>query len=176
MLSKKTSLAIGVIILVVFGSIAYVTIQKSSSSSSLSGLSSQGYLKVQNGTGLDPVYYVNNSSTSISFNFTIYTNSPVVYIYDISPLNSSHNSSLNNVNLTSFNETQYPYNYILKNSTTNGTLIHMTLELNPEAIHLMKYTTNPNDPNVYVVKIVIINGKDGDSGFGFGVIRLPPVP
>ena len=176
MLSKKTSLVLGVIILVVFGSIAYVTIERSSSDSSLSGLSTQGYLKIQNGSGLSPVYYVNNSSTSISFNFTLYTNSPVVYMYDISPLNSSHNSSLNSVNLTSFNTSDYPYNYILQNNTANGTLVHMTLELNSNAIHLMKYTTNPDNPQVYVVKIVIINGKDGDSGFGFGVIRLPPEP
>lgn len=176
MLSKRVALALGIILIVIFASITFVTIEKASSSSSIGGLSSGGYVKIQNGTGLEPLYTVNNTSTQIDFNFTIYTNSPVVYMYDISPLSTNHNSSLNAYNLTSFNSSQYPYNYILQNNTRNGTVIHMSLQLNENAIKMMNYTTNPEDPQVYIVKIVIINGKDGDAGFGFGVIRPYPSP
>jgi hypothetical protein len=172
MLSTKTSIVIGVVILVVFGSMAYLTIEKSSSGSSITASTSGGYVKLVNGTGVHPLYEINDNSTQISINFTIYTNSPVTYIYDISPLSTNHNSSLNSVNLTYLNRTQYPYNYISSNNTANGTAINMVLYLNQSAINLMNTTTNPKTPSVYGVEILVINGKDGSSGFGFGVIKV----
>ena len=173
MISPKMSIAIGVVLLIVFGSMAYITIEKSSSSSSLTSSTAGGYAKIVNGTGVRNLYVVNDSSTSISLNFTLYTNSNQVYIYDISPLSSNHNSSLNTINLTYLNKSQYPYNYILDNNTANGTVFNLTLYLNPAALDKMNVTTNPADPQVYVVEILAINGKDGSAGFGFGVIKKP---
>lgn len=172
MLSTKASVVIGVVILVVFGSMAYLTIEKSSSGSSITAPTDGGYVKLVNGTGIQRLYEITSNTTDISFNFTIYTNSPVTYIYDISPLSTNHNSSLNSVNLTYLNKTQYPYNYITFNNTANGTSVHMVLYLNKSAVKLMNATTNLESPNAYTVEILAINGKDGSAGFGFGVIKL----
>ncbi|MCL4438386.1 MAG: hypothetical protein M1616_03375 [Candidatus Thermoplasmatota archaeon] len=172
MISTKASIVIGVVILVVFGSMAYLTIEKSSSGSSITASASGGYVRIVNGTGVQPLYEITSNTTQISFNFTIYTNSPVTYIYDISPLSSNHNSSLNSVNLTYLNKTEYPFNYITDNNTSNGTAVHMVLYLNSSAVKLMNTTTNPESPEVYGVEILVINGKDGSSGFGFGIIKV----
>jgi hypothetical protein len=172
MISGKLSVLFAVIILVAFGTMAYVTIEKSSSDANLSGASLGGYIKVVNET--KPFYTITNETKEISINFTLQSNSPAVYVYDIDPLSNNTSSPLNSLNITEFNTSLYPYNYMEITNTTNSTT-SMTINLyfNSTVVSMMNLTTNPRDPAVYIVKIVLINGKDAAAGFGFGLIRVP---
>ena len=170
MISGKLSVVFAVIILVAFGTMAYVTIEKSSADANLSGASLGGYINVVNNTS--PVYYMNSSTPEISLNFTIQSNSPIVYIYDISPLSNNTSNPLNALNITEMNKTAYPGNYVeITNATNTTTQMTLNLFFNSTVVSKMKTTTNPHDPSVYIVKIVFINGKDAATGFGFGLIK-----
>lgn len=172
MISGKLSVLFAVIILVAFGTMAYVTIEKSSSDANLSGASLGGYIKVVNDTS--PVYYITNGTTELKINFTLQSNSPTVYVYDISPLSNNTSSPLNALNITEFNTSLFPYNYMkITNATNSTTTVTINLFLNSTVVSKMESTTNPRDPVVYIVRIVLINGKDAASGFGFGLIKLP---
>jgi hypothetical protein len=66
MISTKASIVIGVVILVVFGSMAYLTIEKSSSGSSITASASGGYVRIVNGTGVQPLYEITSNTTQIT--------------------------------------------------------------------------------------------------------------
>jgi uncharacterized protein (UPF0333 family) len=172
MISGKLSVLFAVIILVAFGTMAYVTIEKSSSDANLSGAALGGYIKVVNDTR--PAYFITNATRELSINFTLQSNSPTVYVYDISPLSNNTSSPLNALNITEFNISQFPYNYMeITNATNSTTTVTLNLFLNSSVVSKMELTTNPANPAVYVVKIVLINGKDAAAGFGFGLIKVP---
>ncbi|MHB8560906.1 MAG: hypothetical protein ACYDAP_07060 [Thermoplasmataceae archaeon] len=172
MISGKLSVVFAIIILVAFGSMAYVTIEKSSADANLSESSLGGYIKVVNSTS--PVYFITNSTTEMNISFTIQSNSPTVYIYDISPLSNNTSSPMNSLNITELNRTVYPYNYMeIQNATNSTTMVTLNLFFNSSVVAKMNNTINPSDPSVYVVKIVLINGKEAGTGFGFGLIKTP---
>ncbi len=164
MLSKKVTALITVLSLVTMTFLTVGTLYETHPAISLS---TNGYLVVDNHT--EPYYTVNESSTQLEINFTIYTSSPTVYIYDLSPLN---NTSSIWQNITYLNTSAYPHNYI-KTSISNGTLISLTLLLNTSVIQQMKFS-NPliGEVNPYLVKIIIFNGQMAASGFGFALLRV----
>lgn len=172
MISGKLSVLFAVIILVAFGTMAYVTIEKSSSDANLSGAALGGYIKVVNDTR--PAYFITNATRELSINITLQSNSPTVYVYDIAPLSNNTSSPLNALNITEFNTSQFPYNYMeITNATNSTTTVTLNLFLNSSVVSKMELTTNPANPAVYVVKIVLINGKDAAAGFGFGLVKVP---
>lgn len=172
MISGKLSVLFAVIILVAFGTMAYVTIEKSSADANLSGSALGGYIKVVNNT--KSYYCISNESKGLSINFTLQSNSPVVYVYDIDPLSNNTTSPLNALNITEFNTTLYPDNYMkITNATNSTTPMTIHLYFNSTVVSKMAITTNQSHPTVYIVKIVLINGKDAATGFGFGLIRIP---
>lgn len=174
MISGKVSVLFAAIILVAFGTMAYVTIEKSSSDANLSGASLGGYIKVVNDT--KPFYEITNETTELSVNFTLQSNSPVVYIFDINPLSNNTSSPLNSLNITEFNTTLYPDNYIkITNATNSTTQMTISLYFISSVVSKMNLTTNPVAPTVYLVKIILVNGKDAATGFGFGLIKVPGV-
>ena len=61
----------------------------------------------------------------------------------------------------------------ITNATNSTTTVTLNLFLNSSVVSKMELTTNPANPAVYVVKIVLINGKDAAAGFGFGLVKVP---
>ncbi|HLH85542.1 MAG TPA: hypothetical protein VKU79_01595 [Thermoplasmataceae archaeon] len=161
MLSRKTSLVIAIVILVVFAGLVYTTVEKSTGAISTNVALSTGYLKVENNT--KPIYFITNNTSYIEFNMTVLTTASQIYVYDISPLN---NTSYVWTNLTSLGK----QNYELLN-ITNGTTVTVNLTLNQAAVEKMA----PFDPfthsGIYVVKIIVISSQGDATGFGFGLAK-----
>ncbi|MCL4330014.1 MAG: hypothetical protein M1533_03320 [Candidatus Thermoplasmatota archaeon] len=164
MISKKVTAFITVLSVVLMTFLTVGTLYETHPSISLS---TNGYLDVDNHT--EQYYAVTDNTSQLVINFTIYTSSPTLYIYDISPIN---NTSAVWQNLTCFNSSVYPHNYI-KTSVSNGTLISLTLMLNSSAVRQMKLS-NPSAGEVspYIVKILIFNGAMAATGFGFALLRV----
>jgi hypothetical protein len=164
MISLKAGIAISVAALIVFGGVAYFTLNAGTPSLTLS---STGYFSVDNHTSKE--YFVSNATSELNINFTVYSNVlPIdVYVYDISPLN---NTSANWVNLTSMNGTN---NYEHVTITANGTIVQLNLTVNQSAVSQMKMS----DPLAgefypYIVQIIVISGNDNAGGFGFALFRV----
>ena len=164
MISLKAGIAISVAALIVFGGVAYLTLNASTPSLTLT---STGYFSIDNHTSKE--YFVNNASSVLNVNFTVYSNTfPIdIYVYDISPLN---NTSANWVNITSMNGTN---NYEHVTITSNGTLVQLNLTVNQSAVSHMKVS----DPFAgelypYIVQIIVISGNDNAGGFGFALFRI----
>ena len=164
MISLKAGIAISVAALIVFGGVAYFTLNASTPSLTLS---STGYFSVDNHTSKE--YFVSNATSELNINFTVYSNVlPIdMFIYDISPLN---NTSASWVNITSMNGTN---NYEHVTITANGTIVQLNLTLNQSAVSQMKMS----DPLAgefypYIVQIIVISGNDNAGGFGFALFRV----
>ena len=164
MISLKAGIAISVAALIVFGGVAYFTLNASTPSLTLS---STGYFSIDNHTSKE--YFVSNATSELNINFTVYSNIlPIdMYVYDISPLN---NTSANWVNITSMNGTN---NYEHLTITANGTLVQLNLTVNQSAVSQMKMS----DPLAgefypYIVQIIVISGNDNAGGFGFALFRV----
>ena len=164
MISLKAGIAISVAALIVFGGVAYFTLNASTPSLTLS---STGYFSVDNHTSKE--YFVSNATSELNINFTVYSNVlPIdMFIYDISPLN---NTSASWVNITSMNGTN---NYEHVTITANGTIVQLNLTVNQSAVSQMKMS----DPLAgefypYIVQIIVISGNDNAGGFGFALFRV----
>ncbi|BAB60331.1 TVG1219474 [Thermoplasma volcanium GSS1] len=156
MLSRNATVAISVIVLIVFAGVAYEVIHNSSSTSETLKIS--GNIKVKpdlkpsltktvNNTTY-PIYLVSQNTNYIYLNFTLNSTSNTVYVYDISPLNSSTYSW---TNLTFFNGTG---NYVeLANVSSVPINYSLKLYINKEAIPMMK----PDIP--YDVVILFISDQ-----------------
>ncbi|WP_188680208.1 hypothetical protein [Thermogymnomonas acidicola] len=173
MISPKVSVVIAVVAILIFGGLTYTVAKEASSSTSIS-ISSSGVLSITpeltpdsvykvNSTTELPVYYVLPGMQYIWLNFTMNSTAPTVYVYDISPLN---NTSTSWVNLTYFNKTEYPYNYItISNANGTGIKVSHRLYINESAYGMMK----PDTP--YVVRIILISSQDKATGLGLILIK-----
>lgn len=164
MISLKAGIAISIAALIVFGGVAFFTLNASSPSLSLKSV---GYFSIENNTSKE--YFISNSSSTLSINFTAYSNVlPMdMYVYDISPIN---NTSANWVNITSLNGSQN-YDHVTINS--NGTQVELNLTLNQTAISQMKISNPLADQFYpYIVQIIVISGNDNAAGFGFALFRM----
>jgi len=164
MISLKAGIAISVAALIMFGSVAYFTLDASTPSLTLS---STGFFSIHNNTSKE--YFVSNSTSELSINFTVYSNvlPTDIYVYDISPIN---NTSTKWVNITSLNGLN---NFEHVTITSNGTLVELNLTVNQSAVSQMKLS----DPLAgqfypYIVQIIVISGNDNAGGFGFALLRI----
>ncbi|MCL4451617.1 MAG: hypothetical protein M1327_03205 [Candidatus Thermoplasmatota archaeon] len=164
MISLKAGIAISIAALIVFGGVAFFTLNASTPSLSLKSV---GYFSIDNNTSKE--YFVSNTTSTLSLNFTVYSSVlPMdMYVYDISPIN---NTSANWVNITSLNGSQ---NYDHVTISSNGTLVELNLTLNQTAISQMRIS-NPVSGQFYpyVVQIIVISGNDNAAGFGFALFRI----
>ena len=69
MISLKAGIAISVATLIVFGGVAYFTLNASTPSLTLS---STGYFSIDNHTSKE--YFVSNATSELNINFTVYSN------------------------------------------------------------------------------------------------------
>ena len=164
MISLKAGIAISIAVIVVFGGIAFFTLNASTPSLSLQ---STGYFSVDNHT--EKAYFLNNTSSTLNINFTVYSSVvPIdMYVYDISPVN---NTSATCTNITSIGGS---YNYEHVNMNSNGTVFDLNMTVNQAAISLMKVSGPLNGTLYpYLVKIIIVSGNDNAAGFGFALFRI----
>jgi hypothetical protein len=164
MISLKAGIAVSIAALIVFGGVAYLTLNASTPSLSLKPT---GYFSVDNHTAKE--YFVNSSTQEIDINFTVYSNVVPIdaYIYDISPIN---NTSAIWTNITSLNGTN---NYDHITIAANGTIVYLQLTVNQSAVSRMK----ASDPLTgafypYIVQIIVISSNDNAGGFGFALLRI----
>lgn len=179
MLSRKVSALLAIIILIAFGTITLETINHSTSdiSTSSTGISPTELTlySPQNGTAIP----VDSSDAQINITLSVTSDSPALYIYDISPLNVSAlqangGQGLYSLqNLTHFNATLYPYNYEVFNVTEGkNTTLHLVLYLNSTVYGEMKASdplTHTYYP--YVVEI-LAETSSGGGGIGFTLLKF----
>ncbi len=162
-MNSKSSMAIAVVVLVVFSIITYSVIAESNSSGSNTSSFKQGYLKVSNDT--KQLYYLSNTTQSIQFNITVYTTTTSIFVYDISPLNNSSAVWTNITTLGPDNYGKYP--------VQNGTTLTLNLTVNQSAVSRMQPFNPITMTGIYTVSIIVIGSNDGVAGFGFGLVKIP---
>ncbi|MEM0155498.1 MAG: hypothetical protein QW597_02700 [Thermoplasmataceae archaeon] len=179
-LSSKTIIVVSVVMLVVFSAITVETINSAGSSmanTSLKGSSSS--LTVYSPANNSQIF-INSTSKSFSVSLSVTSNESTIYVYDLSPVNITSLQSKSQVklyslpNLTHFNSTLYPYNYLKEQLTPyKNTTFNLTLYVNYTQFSKM----NASDPITdtfypYVVEI-LVESSSGASGIGFTLMRIP---
>ncbi len=173
MLSSKASISIGIVILILFSGVAYETIEHSSSSTTVSV--SPGFLNVT--PELSPSINFTNPATNVTYplfyllpttqyiylNFSMKSSSSTVYLYDISPLNNTTSVWLN---LTSFNQTEYPHNFVtISNASSTLKSYSHKLYINKTAYEKMNPTISMYHPEIYHALIILISSNGNSTGF-----------
>ncbi len=182
MISGRSAIVIAVVMLAVFSGVTIETIGHGSSSLSSSSISaSSSAVKVyspQNGTA----FPVNSSGEAVNVSLSITSQDSPVYIYDISPANLSAFSSSAPIkvyslpNLTYFNRSLYPYNYIEDNVTTGANnTINLTLYINATDFSAIKVSIPPEGKIYPYIVEILVESSSGAAGIGFSIIRVPPL-
>ncbi len=180
MLSSRSAIVIAVVMLAIFSGVTIETIGHGSSSLSSSSLSaSSGSVRIyspQNGSA----FLVNSSAETINVSLSIISQDSPVYIYDISPSNLSGFAGVTSLrvyslpNLTYFNRTLYPYNYMEQNVTTGAnSTISLTLFINSTDFSDMNVSI-PQEGKYYPYLVEILaETSSGAAGIGFTILRIP---
>ena len=167
MISRKTSIVIAIVLLIIFAFMTVETIGNSSSSISTSTVkpspSSLSVYLPQNGSAIP----VTQSTSSLTLNMSVTSSEPTVYIYDL----ILNNSPIQN--FTHFNLSKYPYNYmtVSVNPGVNET-VQITLVFNLTDLSEMNYSYPPSHIVPYPVSLLIENSV-GASFTAFAVLKLP---
>lgn len=178
MITRRASAVIAIIVLIAFSAITVETIGNSSSSVSSTITGSQSHISLYspiNGS----VQYVMNENQSIGFNVSIISNDSPVYIYNISPTNSTSLPKINGIQvlsimgLTEFNKTQFPFNYQVININPEiNTTLNLTLFFNSTQFSQMK-VSNPQQGSIYPYLVEIVTETaSGASFIGFTIVRI----
>ncbi len=86
-----------------------------------------------------------------------------VYLYDVSPID---NASYVWTNITSFNHTKYPNNFVeITNASSTPVKYSYKLYVNKSAYEEMKVTINPEQPHIYHALIILISANGNSAGF-----------
>lgn len=162
MITRRQSIVIGVVFLLVFIGIAYETLNSASSTSLSVSTAGSSMNVTYNGP---EVYEITNETTSISLNFSVVSPATTAYIYDVAPLN---NTTSIWQNITYLNNRGNYMTYPLVNGTN---IIHITLNVNDSVVNQMPFYNGKT--GVFLDKIIILSSSLGGGGFGFAIVRIP---
>ncbi|MCL4345291.1 MAG: hypothetical protein M1375_02270 [Candidatus Thermoplasmatota archaeon] len=160
MLGRTSTAIVSVILVIIFVSVATATVFTSNSTVTTT---SSGYAKIVPDS--KNITYVAQPRV-IYFNFTLYSNDTTLYVFDYN--NVTHNGQ--SVNVTCFNTTKYPGNYILLNNFVNGTEIHLKLYMNStnyNYIHIDQETHT----GISIVRIIVMSTSGAFAATGFAIVK-----
>jgi hypothetical protein len=122
---------------------------------------------------------VETSNSTINFNLSITSKTSPVYIYDISPPNTSSLPVVNGIhllsmdNLTYFNKTLYPYNYrILQVNPGENVTVNLTLFINSSQFSKMETSIPPKGEIYPYVIEIIAETSSGAAVIGFTILKV----
>ncbi|MGP6239804.1 hypothetical protein ACNF40_05255 [Cuniculiplasma sp. SKW4] len=162
MLGKTATAVLSVILALIFISVASATILTSNSSVSTTV---SGYAKIVPDS--KNVTYVSHPEV-IYYNFTLYSNDTTLYVFDYN--NVTHDGQ--SLNVTCFNKSTHPGNYILLQNFVNGSEVHLKLYINATNFNYIPVNPETHLP-MSIVKILVMSGKGAFAATGFAIIKYP---
>ncbi len=163
MLGRTGTVILSIILVIVFVSVASATILTSDSSVTTKA---SGYANI---TSPSTNYVLIDRPGVIDFNFTLYSNNSKIYIFDYNNFTYQNQS----VNLTCFNTTQYPGNYVLLNNFKNGTEVHLKLYVNKTVFnYIPESMPGPKAEPSSIVKILVMSPSGAFAATGFAIFKV----
>ncbi|MGC8562197.1 MAG: hypothetical protein ACP5UZ_04345 [Thermoplasmata archaeon] len=178
MMSRKVSVIIAVIVLIIFSTITLETIDHSSTTLT-STVSSDKTQVVLYSPINDTSIPISNQNVTINFNLSITSKLPNLYLFDISPSNVSSLPTVDGVhllslvNLTYLNKTLYPYNYRILNVTPGeNSTFGVTLYINSSQFDAMN-VSDPLKDQIYPYLVEIVaETSSGAAVIGFTILKV----